>query len=187
MSTAAAGIPWYALQVRPRYEKLVFSILQNKGYDPFLPTCRVIHHWCDRNVEFQQPVFTGYVFCPLDLNSRLMPVLTTPGVLRLVGFGRTPAPVDEKEIASVRRIAESGLPSSPWPMPGIGERVVIERGPLQGLEGILIGLKKRKRLIVSVTLLQRSVAVEVDWDSARPLKPPQPLATAPLPILAHSA
>jgi len=187
MSQPESGIPWYALQVRPRYEHLVSSVLQNKGYDPFLPTCRVTHQWSDRTVEVSQPIFPGYVFCRLDLSSRLLPVLTTPGVLRLVGFGRTPTPVEDHEIDSVRIIVESGLPSSPWPMPGIGQRVVIESGPLQGLEGVLIGIRKRRRLVVSVNLLQRAVAVEVDWDAARAIHPPARRPTSPVNALAASA
>ena len=160
--TRQVGGPWFAIQVNQRREEVVSSILANKGFIQFLPQRKVVREWCDRVVEREIPLFPGYLFCRLDLSTRLLPVLTTPGVVRIVGLGRTPVPVPESEISAIQAIVNSGLAAEPWPIPQVGDRVRIRLGPLRGLEGILIGTKKRRRFVVSVTLLNRAVAVEVD-------------------------
>jgi transcription antitermination factor NusG len=99
----------------------------------------------------------------------MVPVLTTPGVRGIVSAGRVPLAVAEEEIESVRKVLRSGLAAQPWPFLGVGSRIYIEAGPLAGLEGIIANVDKVYRLVVSVTLLQRSVAVEIDRDWARPV------------------
>jgi transcription antitermination factor NusG len=163
-----ATVPWYALHVRPRYEKLVARILRSKGFEEYLPLYKVNRRWSDRVMETELPLFPGYVFCQMDWTRRILPALTTPGVLRVLGVGRTPMPIDAREIEAVQIIVNSGRAVRPWPMPRIGERVCIEQGPLAGVEGVLVGVKKRSRLVVSVTLLKRSVAVEIESGWARP-------------------
>jgi transcription antitermination factor NusG len=113
------------------------------------------------------PLFPGYMFCRFDVHNRL-PILKTPGVILIIGIARTPVPIGNAEIDAIRTIVDSGLQSQPWPFLQIGARIRIEHGALSGLEGILLGPRGRHRLIVSVTLLQRSVAVEIDgaWVSA---------------------
>jgi transcription antitermination factor NusG len=118
-------------------------------------------------MEIDVPLFPSYVFCRLDLGVRL-PVLTTPGVLGIVGNGRIPMAVDDQEIAALQRMVHSGLDSEPWPFLEIGQRVRIDSGPLAGCEGILLEFKGKRRLVLSVTLLRRSVAVEVDRPSVLP-------------------
>jgi transcription antitermination factor NusG len=162
-------LPWFALQVRPRYEKLVALVLENKGFSHYLPLYTSDHRWSDRNVEVELPLFPGYLFCRLDLKHRILPVLTTPGVIKILGVGHSPVSVDEAEIHSVQDVLRSGLAVRPWPMPRVGERVVVEAGPLRGVEGVLTSVKNKTRLIVSVSLLQRGVAVEVDAQWARPI------------------
>jgi transcription antitermination factor NusG len=98
-----------------------------------------------------------------------MPILTTPGVIGILGAGKTPVPVDIEEIEAIRAILRSGLAAQPWPLLRVGSKVYIERGPLAGLEGIVINTDKVYRLIVSVSMLQRSVAVEIDREWARPI------------------
>src|SRR5262249_44533962 len=124
----------------------------------------------DRIVGIQLPLFPGYLFCRLNLNTRLLPLFTTPGVMRLVGVGQTPVPVDDSEIDAIHAVLKAGRATRPWPMPETGERVRIESGPLLGVEGVLIGQRKNSRLVISVTLLQRAIAVEVDADIARPVR-----------------
>jgi len=153
--------PWFALQVRSRLERSIAANLQAQGYECFLPTYKARRRWSDRVKEVEFPLFPGYLFSRFDLQDRL-PVLVTPGVLQIVGIGRNPVPVDENEINSVRRIVRSGFPRQPWPFLQLGDRVRIERGPLYGIEGILLGLKGHHRIVVSVSLLQRSVALEID-------------------------
>lgn len=160
---------WYALRVKPRFEKLVHTHLEGKGYEAFLPTYVSKNRWSDRVKSVTLPLFPGYTFCRFDVNSRL-PILITPGVQFVVGMGRTPLAVDEAEIQTLRHAVNSGQPLRPWPYVKIGQKVEIERGPLQGLSGVVIRIKNVDRLIVSVSLLMRSVAVEMDHEWVRPLK-----------------
>ena len=170
---------WFALLVKSQYEKSVASALDGKGYEQLLPLYSVRHRWSDRIKQLSRPLFPGYVFCRFDLNKRLG-ILVTPGVLQVVGAGKVPLPVDDREISAVRSIVKSGLQAEPWPFLRVGQRVRIERGSLEGVEGILLAIKKPYRLIVSVTLLQRSVAVELDQDWATPVAPlSRPAAYSP--------
>jgi len=137
-----------------------------KGYETYEPRYRSRRRWSDRVKEVDLPLFPGYIFCRLDLHNRL-PILTVPGVIGIVGAGKRPVPVEEEEVETVRAIVNSGLPVEPWPFLGLGSRVYIERGPLAGVEGIITGTDKVSRLVVSVSLLQRSVGVEIDRSWAR--------------------
>jgi transcription antitermination factor NusG len=163
--------PWYALQVRPRFEKQVAATILGKGYDSFLPLYRCKRRWSDRIKEIELPLFSGYLFCRLDIGRRL-PVLVTPGVIQFVGIGKTPMPVDESEIAAVFAVVNAGLEAEPYPYIQIGQRVRIDHGTLSGVEGIVQLAKKPARLIVSVSLLQRSVAVEIDEAWVTPISSP---------------
>jgi transcription antitermination factor NusG len=155
------SLPWYALQVRPRFEKKIASALVDKGYEGFLPLYCHRSRWSDRIKEVHLPLFSGYLFCRLDLNKRL-PILITPGVMQIVGIGKIPHPVEEQEILALQAIVISGLQAEPYSYLNIGEKVRIEIGPLAGVEGILMSLKGSSRLVVSVGLLKRSVSVEID-------------------------
>ncbi|MGA9882418.1 MAG: UpxY family transcription antiterminator [Candidatus Acidiferrales bacterium] len=155
------NFPWFALQVRARHEAGVAKFLYGKGYEPFVPVYQNRKRWSDRIKLVAEPLFPGYLFCRIDLNNRL-PILTTPGVVQIVGFNRTPVAVNEMEIDAIQSLVASGLPSQPWPYLQVGDQVQIDSGPLRGLEGLLVELKGSHRLVVSVTLLHRSVAVEID-------------------------
>ena len=161
-------VQWYALRTRHQHEKCVSAALRNTGFQEFLPlyTVHRRHHGSLR--QFLLPLFPGYVFCQFDFGLRL-PVLKIPGVVHVVSAGKDPAPVLEEEIAAVQMIMQSGLASQPWPFLRLGHRVEIAKGPLAGMEGILVRFKSDHRLIVSVTMLQRSVAVEIEGDWVRPL------------------
>jgi transcription antitermination factor NusG len=165
-----ARLPWFALRVKPRFEKLVATVARNKGFEEFLPLYHSRRRWSDRYTTVELPLFPGYVFCRLNPEHRL-PLLTIPGALHFVGIGKIPAPVDEGEIAAIQAALRSGLFAEPWPFLDVGQRVRIEEGPLADLEGILIRVRKQHRLVISVTLLNRSVAVEVERDWVRPLGP----------------
>jgi transcription antitermination factor NusG len=155
------SLPWYALRVRGRYEKTTAALLEDKGYENFLPLYTSTRRWSDRIKEIEFPLFPGYLFCRFDLHYRV-PVLKTSGVLSIVGIGPKPSPVDPGEIAGIQSIIQSRLHVEPWPYLHIGQRVRIDSGPLGGLQGIIVDVKSQARLIVSITLLQRSVAVEID-------------------------
>ncbi len=169
MTAENLSYPWYALWVKSRYENTVALHLQARGYESFLPLYKCRHRWSDRFKEIDAPLFPGYVFCRFSPLNRL-PILSIPGVVHVVGIGRAPAPLEESEIAAIQAAVKSGLPSQPWPFLQVGRRVRIEYGPLFGLEGILLDFRGRQRLVLSVTLLQRSVAVQVDraWVTPMP-------------------
>lgn len=168
VSGSIAKQPWYALHVRSNFERAVSLTLQEKGYEFFLPTYRVERNWSDRVKCIDVPLFPGYVFCRLDISARL-PVLTTPGTLRIVGYGNTPAPLADSEIEAVCAVVKSNLPYQPWPSLAPGQRVLVERGPLAGVEGVMIEARRQLRLLISVELLHRSVAVEIDSTWVRPI------------------
>ncbi len=172
---------WYAVQVKTTHEKRVTSLFAQQGYDWFLPLFEARRRWSDRVVRVGLPLFPGYVFCKFVAIQR-MPILTTPSVLGIAGIGKTPAPIDETEIDAIRRAVESGLSLAPHPFLEVGRKVRINAGSLEGLEGLIEDVRHRDRLILSVTLLQRSVAVDIDraWvtllpTSARSKPCPKPL------------
>ena len=156
-----ASAQWYALTVKPRHEKAAAQNLRLKGLEDFSPVYRARRRWSDRIKELELQLFPGYVFCRFSYARRL-DVLNTAGVTSIVGFGKTPAPVDDSEILSVRAIIESGYPALPWPYLRVGQRVRIQEGCLAGLAGTLVREKDVYRVVVNVELLQRSVAVEMD-------------------------
>ncbi len=168
METENISYPWYALRVRSRYEHTVATHLHGRGYESLLPLYKCRRRWSDRFKEIELPLFPGYVFCQFDSLNRL-PILSIPGVVHVVGFGKTPVPIDESEITAIQAAVKSGLPSLPWPFLEIGHRVRIEHGPLCGLQGILLGFRGHQRLVLSVTLLQRSVAVQIDEAWVQPI------------------
>jgi transcription antitermination factor NusG len=171
MTAGTQRFSWFALQVRTRHESGVASFLGGKGYEFFLPqyTCR--KRWSDRVMEVEAPLFPGYLFCRFNPQDRL-PILTTPGVIQVVGYNRSPAPVEESEILAIQTLMASGLPCQPWPFLAVGDRVRIEAGPLRGYEGQLVYFKGNQRLVLSIGLVHRSVAVEIDATSVRPLRSP---------------
>lgn len=170
---------WFALRVKSRREKAVAAIVKNKGFEEFLPIYKSCHHWSDRLKSVGLPLFPGYVFCRLDPQKRL-PLLTIPGVLHFLGIGKTPIPIEEVEIAAIQKAVQSGVLTEPWPFTQVGQWVRIENGPVAGLEGILAETSKPRRLILSVTLLQRSVSVAIERHCAVPLDDRRPLAKAHL-------
>jgi len=101
------------------------------------------------------------VFCSFDVMNRL-PILVTPGVIAVVGRGRVAVPVEASEISAIQALISSGLPAEPYPYLEVGQKVRIESESLRGVEGILIGFKGSRRVVVSVSLLRRSVALEIE-------------------------
>lgn len=169
MSAPAAESPWFALVVRSRWEKCAATSLTSKGYECLLPVRTERRRWSDRWKELELPLFPGYVFCRFERYARPA-VLSVPGILSVVGVGRTPVPVDSNEIAAVQLVGQAGFSARPWSYVEVGEVVRLDRGPLQGLEGIVLQCKSESKLILSVTLLKRSIAVEIDreWVSKLP-------------------
>lgn len=167
-SREKAEYPWFALRIRSRFEKTTSTVLRSKGFEDFSPLYRSRRNWSDRVKEIELPLFPGYLFCRFNPLDRF-PVLSTPGVVSVVGIGKVPQPVEEHEIEQIQSILASGIPAQPWPFLTIGQKVRISNGSLAGLEGLLVNIKNGFRLVVSVTLLQRSVAVEIDRESVEPV------------------
>lgn len=152
---------WHVLYTRHQHEKVVARALSDKGFEVFLPLYSATRRWKDRYKELSLPLFPCYVF----LNGRLerrIDILTTPGVHMLVTSAGLPAVVPEEEIQAVRRLVETGQRVEPHPFLNAGNRVRVRCGPIRGVEGILVRQKNLFRLVVSVEILGRSAAVEVD-------------------------
>jgi transcription antitermination factor NusG len=170
---------WFALQVRTRSEASTSVLLEGKGYQTFLPTLKLKKRWSCKMREINAPMFPGYVFCHFDPQKRL-PILITPGVLAVVGRGKIPVPIDESEITAIQSVVASGLQADPWPYLEVGQRIRIEGEALHGLEGILTQFKGQHRIVVSVSLLRRSVALEIDRSCVRPIGVVSGLALKPV-------
>ena len=170
LPTEQSKSQWYAIRVKSNREWVATEALRGKDYEVFLP---VYHDSRNRNGHkrsIEVPLFSGYVFGRFDPAWRL-PILTTPAVVNIVGIGNVPAPVDPEEMAAVFEITRSGLPVMPHPFLSAGQRVRLERGPLRGASGTILEEVDGEKLVVSVSLLQRSIAVAVDPEWVTPPAP----------------
>lgn len=165
---------WYAAYTHSNHEKRVANQLSERNVEHFVPLYETARRWRDRRVRLQLPLFPGYLFVRLALRDRLR-VLQVPGVVRLVGFGEHPVALPENEIQTLRGSLDSGLCVQPHPYLTVGRRVRIKGGPLAGMEGILLRRKSSFRVVLSIDLIMRSVAVEVDVADLLP----QPTVTGP--------
>lgn len=186
--TANMTTAWYALEVWARKESSVAAQLDRQGFECFLPKYTSVRQWSDRKKEVEQPLFPGYLFCRFNFEQR-RPIVVTPGVLQVVGSRHMAIPVADQEIEALQTAVASGLPTQPWPYLEIGERVRIHSGKLTGLEGVLVNFKGNHRVVLSVSLLQRSVALEVDlaWleasEKRRKTEPGRALVAAPIRVV----
>ena len=170
-ATSSTPLPpqsWFALSVAPRHEKAVTRLLGDKGFETLLPLYQRRHQYVGRERSFGLPLFPGYTFCRFDPAVRL-PILTTPGVVQVIGAGKTPVPVGDGEIESIRRAMEAGVAMTPVPYWTEGSRGRIANGPLAGVEGIVMDARRPVRLVLSIGLLQRSVLLEIDAGSVEPV------------------
>ena len=173
--------PWYAIRVKSNHEGVAAQGLTGKGFDVCVPRCPASprqqpgasNEPSGRNPRPAQdvPLFPGYIFCRFNPLNRL-PILTVPGVVHIVSFGGIPQPVEEEEMTAVQTMLRSGLQVASFPVLPVGQRVLLEAGPLAGLSGVVLAHKNEERFVVSVTLLQRSIGVVVDrsWLSPVVLK-----------------
>jgi len=153
---------WYAIYTRSRHEKRIKEQLDSQSLESFLPLYEAVHRWKDRRMLVSLPVFPGYLFVRIVLPEHRRPVIMLPGVVNLVGTPGCPTPIADYEIETLRRCAIRGQSMMPHPYLTAGRLVRVIRGPLADLEGILVRRKGQSRLILSVKLIARSVAVEVD-------------------------
>jgi transcription antitermination factor NusG len=160
---------WYATYVRARHEKNVARQLEERRVHCFLPLYRSARRWKDRRKELQLALFPGYVFVQIEMKDRLQ-VLQLPGVVRFVTFGGLPACLADKDMETLQSGLAGGIPAQPHPYLRIGRRVRIRCGPLTGAEGIMVRRKDKLRVVLSIDLIMRSVAVEVDEADIEPIR-----------------
>jgi transcription antitermination factor NusG len=159
--TLCGSSRWYAVYTYPRHEKTVKEQLESKFVEAFLPTYVSENRWKDRRVRIHTPLFPGYVFARIKLSERSK-LFAVPGVIRMLSFNGVPAPIDESEIEAVRFCLERGATLEPCPLFQVGDRVRVRSGVLEGLEGLVSRCKSERRLIVPISLINQSVAVEID-------------------------
>lgn len=157
-------LPWYGIRTRSNHERVAAIVLQGKGYEPYLPVYSIRRRQVGKAlVESQLPLFPGYVFCRFDAKKRL-PILMTTGVISVVGIGKEPAAIPDEEIEAVQAVLRAGLTAEPCAFLREGQRVRVTDGSLAGVEGFLVKKKNECRMVISVTMLQRSISVEIEGE-----------------------
>ncbi len=167
-SAGKDDLQWWALYTRHQHEKVVADMLAAKGFEVFLPLYDSIRRWKDRQKLLSLPLFPCYVFVRGGVKGRLQ-IITTPGVHTVLNHGDHVAVIPENEIESIRRTVDGHFRTEPHPFIRCGDRVRVIRGSLQGLEGILVRKKNQFRLVLSVDMLAKSVAVEIDSTDVEPV------------------
>ena len=161
---------WFAVKTRPRHEKKVSSSLDDKGIQSFLPLHRERRRWSDRYRLVESPLFLQYLFVRLPMSSESrVRVLQTDGVVQLVGAAGRGTPIPDEQIENLRPIIAQGIPTTVHEFLRIGERVRIRSGVLQGIEGILSEVKNDKSLVISVDLIEKSLAIRIDGYEVEPV------------------
>lgn len=152
---------WWVIYTRHQHEKVVADVLSAKGFEIFLPLYDSIRRWKDRQKLLTLPLFPCYLFVRGGFNRRLQ-IISTPGVYMALTHGDRIAVIPKNEIDAIRRTVEGAFRTEPHPFLRCGDRVRVIAGSLQGVEGILIRKKNQFRLVLSVDMLAKSVAVEID-------------------------
>lgn len=189
------GTQWFAVWTKSRQEKVAAAMIEALGVTSFLPLRSESRQWSDRKQTIHVPLFSGYLFVKMDLlDGSKGRVLQIPGVAGIVGNINGPCPIPEEQIEAVRIVVERGTDYTVQPILEEGDKVRVVRGPLAGMVGHLIRANSLARLVISIRLIHRSIAVHVDWhdverledfggtlESARPLSEvPMPARTAAL-------
>ena len=160
-TTLPTLVSWYALYTKHQHEKVVARNLTCKGFETFVPLYETARSWKDRIQLIELPLFSCYVFLKGDLGRRL-DILKTPGIYSLVSYADEPAAIPAAEIENIRHVLARGARLEPYPFLHCGDWVRVKAGPLAGLEGNLVRKKNFCRLVLSVEMLGKAVAVEVD-------------------------
>lgn len=170
--SACASEQWYAVHTKSNYEKKVASQLAQRGVSNYLPVWKEVHAWTDRQKIVEVPLFRGYVFARFEDSGRnRLHILQTPGVARIVGNCGGIEPIPDIEIASIQQLLGSGLKCAPHPYLREGDSVRVNKGPLQGVQGLFLRQKGPSRLLISVSLISQSVAAEIEADDVEVVVP----------------
>ncbi|MGH9499169.1 MAG: UpxY family transcription antiterminator [Terriglobales bacterium] len=165
----AAGKQWYAVQTRSRHEKMVARQLRRRGITTFLPLISQLRKWSDRQKLVESPLFPGYAFVQLAYEPKArLGVLSTDGVVNFVGAQGHGNPIPDEQITSVQNVLGNKIPCESHPYLKVGQRVRIRGGSLEGTQGILVGTRGDHRLVISVELIQQSVAIQVGGHNVVP-------------------
>lgn len=159
---------WLAIQVRPGWELRTAETLHASGYEEFVPLYEQKRQWSRRIRVVRVPLFTGYVFFRFQAQNR-RPVVFIPGVVRFIGMGNSPTPIDPLEIESLKIANSARVTWGPHPFLTPGTMVEVQSGPLMGLKGHIVRFKNKNRLIISINLIQQSVFVEIEEQDVRPV------------------
>jgi transcription antitermination factor NusG len=160
-SESEEPVRWYGIHTRHQHEPSVAATLSNKGFKVFYPTYESVRKWKDRNKKLSLPLFPGYLFLADDVEKKLL-IVSTPGVCAILSFAGQPAVIPTSEIEALQRSMDCRYKLTPHPFLNTGDRLRIKSGPLAGTEGILTRKKDIYRLVLSVEMLGRSAAVEID-------------------------
>jgi len=163
---------WYAVFTRSHFEKKLASELTAKGVENYVPLFQELHQWKDRKKLVELPVFPSYVFAHfVDTGAQRLQILKCPGTVRILGIEGRLEPIPELEIESIRRLLSADVPCFAHPFLKEGAWVRVKRGSLKGLEGLLVRVKNKTRLVLSVTLLSQAVATEIDIHDVGVIRP----------------
>ncbi len=162
------SVSWYAVRVRTKSETLVSSFLAQKGLESFAPTYELRRKYSDRIKRVEAALFPGYVFCRFN-GCASLPVLSTPSVQSIVGFGDGPHPISDCEIENLRLAVSAGAQLAPASWLSSGCRVRVRSGPLAGVQGYLVTVKNQHRLVLCADLLQNAAEIEVSIDEVEPV------------------
>jgi transcription antitermination factor NusG len=161
---------WYAAYTYPRHERVIAEQLESKGVESFLPTSTTASRWKDRTVRIHLPLFPSYVFARIEL-ARRVAVLTVPGVIRILSANGVPIPIPDSEIDAVRRCINEGAKLEAHTFVTSGMRVRVRSGPFAGLEGIVTQGDGKYKVLVSITAIHQSIALELDRECLEPILP----------------
>jgi transcription antitermination factor NusG len=163
------GKKWYAIYTRSRHEKVAHEILNDKCVETFLPLREFVSHWKDRKKKVESPLFPGYLFTRINLSEDFTKVISSKGVVKVLGTNGTPVPVSDEEVDSVKTLLKSGLKYDPYPYLNSQTKVIVVNGPLQGITGKIMARLGKYKLLISVELIKRSISVEIDVKDVEPI------------------
>jgi transcription antitermination factor NusG len=158
-----APLNWYAIQTRSRHEKMVARQLEGQGIDSFLPVVAKLHRWSDRKKTVELPLFPGYAFVRTAASPEdRVRILKIPGVVNFVGAHGQAVPIPEGQIEAVKALVSCEMPFTDHPHLRVGQRVRVQGGSLDGVEGILVAQNGKRNLVISVEPIQRSLSVQIE-------------------------
>jgi transcription antitermination factor NusG len=171
---------WYAVHTNSRCEKSVAAHLASKSIEHLLPLCETVRRWRNGKHRVQLPLFPGYLFVHLGATDRLR-ALQIPGLAYIVGSGGYPTPMQKEEVDRLMKALQTGIEIEPYPYITVGTRVEIRSGPFEGATGFVIRRRGSTRVIISIDLIMRAMAVELDAEDLVVIRRPSSTMVLPAP------